>query len=118
MNNFPTELIYVLAFAAFALVQYFLKKFEGQEQHDDTPPDETFARSNDDIKEAAVASVLKPASVDHFGRGEASRVPTLPVRTQFDRASILGTKRDVQKAMVIAMIVGPCRASEPHDVRQ
>ncbi len=36
---------------------------------------------------------------------------------RYSRRSLMGTRRDVQNAIVIATIVGPCRAFEPHDVR-
>jgi hypothetical protein len=29
----------------------------------------------------------------------------------------MGNRRDMQNAIVIAAIVGPCRALEPHDIR-
>ena len=59
MNNFPTELIYVLAFAAFALVQYLLKRFGTPERHDDTSPDETVEKPYDKIEEPPVATALR-----------------------------------------------------------
>jgi hypothetical protein len=37
-------------------------------------------------------------------------------KQRFSRQSLMGTRRDVQNAIVIATIVGPCRAFEPHDV--
>ena len=117
MNNFPTELIYVLVFAALALVQYLLKRFGPPEQHDDTSPDEAFEKPYDRIEEAAVASSLRSVSVDQFGRGQASSALSAPVRSRFSRLLLMGTRRDVQNAIVIATIVGRCRAYEPHDVR-
>jgi hypothetical protein len=29
----------------------------------------------------------------------------------------MGTKREVQNAIVIATVLGPCRAFEPHDIQ-
>ena len=118
MNNFPTELIYVLVFAALALVQYLLKRFGGQEQHDDTPPNDALETPDDRIEEPPVAPALPSVSVDHFGRGEASSTVSGQVRSRFARLSLMGTTRDVQNAIVIATIVGRCRAYEPHDARQ
>ena len=117
MNNFPNELIYVLVFAALALVQYLLKRFGGPEQHDDTPPRDALETPYDMIEEPPVAPALQSVSVEHFGRGEATRTLSAPVRSRFSRSSLLGTTRDVQNAIVIATIVGPCRAYEPHDAR-
>ena len=117
MNNFPTELIYVLVLAAFALVQYLLKRFGRPEQHDDTSPNDALDRPYDKVEEPPVASALQSISVDHFGRGQASSALSAPVRSRFSRLLLMGTRRDVQNAIVIATIVGRCRAYEPHDVR-
>ena len=117
MNNFPSELIYVLVFAAFALVQYLLKRFGRPEQHDDTSPDEIFEKPYDKIEEPPVASALQSASVEHFGRGQASSTRSAPVGNRFSRISLMGTRRDVQNAIVVATILGRCRAYEPHDAR-
>lgn len=117
MSNFPTELIYLLAFAAFALVQYLLKRFGRAEQLDGTSPDETLEEPYDKIEESPVASALQSASVEHFGRGQAASARSAPVGNRFSRISLMGTRRDVQNAVVVATILGPCRAYEPHDAR-
>jgi hypothetical protein len=117
MNSLPTELIYVLAFAAFALVQYLLQRFRTSEQLDATPPKEALETLDDEVKESPIASVHQLVSVDDLDRSKTSSAPTAPARSRFAMASILGNKRDVQNAIVIATIVGRCRAYEPHDVR-
>ena len=117
MNNFPSELFYVLAFAAFALVQYLLKRFWTPEQHDDTSPNDALEKSYDKIEEPPVATALQSVSVDHFGRGQASSTLSAPVKSRFSRLSLMGSRRDVQNAIVVATFVGRCRAYEPHDVR-
>ena len=118
MNNFPSELIYVLVFAALALVQYLLKRFGTLEQHDDASPDEAFEKPYDKIEELPVATALQSVSVEHFGRGQATSTLSAPVRSRFSRLSLMGTRRDLQNSIVIATIVGRCRAYEPHDVRK
>ena len=117
MNNFPTELIYVLAFAAFALLQHLLKRFGTPEQHDDASPNDDLEKPYDKIEESPVASALQSASVEHFGRGRAASTRSAPVGNRFSRISLMGTRRDVQNAIVVATILGRCRAYEPHDAR-
>ena len=117
MNSFPTELIYILAFAVFALVQYLLQRFRASERLDATPSNETLETLDDEDKQSPIAPVHQPVSVDDFDRSATSSAPTAPARGRFAMASILGNKRDVQNAIVIATIVGRCRAYEPHDVR-
>jgi hypothetical protein len=117
MNCFPKELIYVLAFAVFALVPYLLKRLGAHEPHEDAAPKETLEELYQEVKDSPAAFAQHFVSVDHFGRSEASSAPSASARSRFDRASILGNKRDVQNAIVIATIVGRCRAYEPHDVR-
>ena len=119
MKNLPEELIYVLIFAAILLFQYVMKRF-GPQQQPQSPQDEP----DPDIPEQAPAAPeISPVSTwsdIRFGRSEAPGASfALPQRRsrRFSRSALMGTKRDVQNAIVIATILGPCRAFEPHDVR-
>ena len=116
MDSFPTELIYALIFGAILLLQYLMKRFGPQEQQDS-------ARQQDlpeipgEVMESPAASPVFSVDVGHFGRTEApSASPLLPER-RFSRRSLMGTRREVQNAIVIATILGPCRTFEPHDTR-
>ena len=113
MNSFPAELIYGLVFAAILLFQYLMKRFGPQEQLPEIPEDlmET---------ETPTASSVFSGDASHFGRTGTSRAsasPPTPPRRRFSRRSLMGTRRDMQNAIVIAAILGPCRAFEPHDIR-
>ncbi len=116
MNGFPTELIYGLVFAAIVLFPYLLKRF-AQPQQQDSAQQERLAQIPEEVKETPAASSLSSVAVSQFGRAEAPKdFSVLPGR-RFAKESLMGTRREVQNAIVIATIVGPCRAFEPHHVR-
>lgn len=128
MKSFPPELIYVLIFAAIMLFQFMMKKLErkarqeqeGQPAQQDSIPEEYVARTYEEPAETAAPSA--PPSVPklaarHFVRTDATKAAPPLSRRRFSRGSLMGNRRDVQNAMVIAAILGPCRAFEPHDIR-
>ncbi len=116
MDRFPTELIYVLMFAAIVLFQYLMKRFAPREQQEPAQ-DEQLAQIPEEAQPAPAPNAASDAAFGHFGRTEAPSVSAAPSRRRFSRRSLLGTRRDVQNAIVIATILGPCRAFEPHEIR-
>ena len=114
--NLPEELIYVLIFGAILLVQYLMKRFVPQPQPS-APRDELVPEVAEQEKAAAEVSPVSAASDPRFGRSASPGAsPALP-RRRFSRKSLMANRRDVQNAVVIATIMGPCRAFEPHEVR-
>ena len=116
MNGLPAELIYVLVFAAIVLFQYLIKRFGPQEQPQ-SPPDEPVPEIPGQEQAIPETSAVSTVSDIRFGRSGAPSVSTALPRRRFARRSLLGTRRDVQNAIVIATILGPCRAFEAHDIR-
>lgn len=116
MNGFPTELIYGLVFAAIVLFPYLLKRF-AQPQRQDSAQQERLAQIPEEVKETPAASSVSSVAVGQFGRAEAPRASSVLPGRRFAKESLMGTRREVQNAIVIAAIVGPCRAFEPHHVR-
>lgn len=131
MNELPAELIYALIFGAILLFQYLIKRFGPQQQPDEAPqqaplpPEKPAAQEEflEDIwgRAPAVPAVSPAAAISdiRFGRAEApGATVTLPGRRsrRFSRSALMGNRREVQNAIVIATILGPCRAFEPHDV--
>ena len=114
MKGLPEELIYVLVFAAILLFQYLMKRFGPQEQQQ-SPQDEP------DPESAAQATLETPPvstlSDIRFGRAGAPSASSPLPRGRFSRRALMGTKREVQNAIVIATILGPCRAFEAYDTR-
>mgnify|MGYP006995643576 CR=1 FL=1 len=115
MKGLPPELIYVLIFAVIVLFQYMMKRYGPQEEQ--SPASEEILEEFP-AEETANSAMVAGATVGHFGGAEASghAVPTRQDR-RFSRSSLMGSKREMQKAIAIATILGPCRAFEPHDIK-
>lgn len=116
MERFPTELIYVLIFAAIVLFQYAMKRFAPQEQQE-SAQDEHLAQDQEEAQPASLPFPASDVAAGHFGRFAAPKVSPALSRRRFSRRSLLGSRREVQNAIVIATILGPCRADAPHDIR-
>ena len=114
--NLPEELIYGLIFGAVLLVQYLMKRFVPQPQPS-SPQDELVAETAEP-SQAALQDSPGSAAVDTgFGRSLPRRTALAAPGHRFSRKALLANRRDVQNAIVIATIIGPCRAFEPHEVR-
>ncbi len=129
MQNIPEELIYVLIFGAILAFQYLMKRFGPQPQPDEAPPQAPLPQEQPVVPKeflediwgrAPAVSPVAAASDIRFGRAEApGATVTLPARRwrRFSRSALMGNRREVQNAIVIATILGPCRAYEAHDIR-
>ena len=116
MKGLPEELIYVLMFGAALLVQYLMKRF-GPQPQPPSPQEEPIPEIPEREQAAPEVSPVSAASDTRFGRSAPPGAsPALPQR-RFSRKALMANRRDVQNAIVIATIMGPCRAFEPHDVR-
>ena len=118
MNGLPTELIYGLIFVAILLLfQYMTRRYGQPEQpQQESAPDEGLPQFAEEMEETT-AAVAPSVSVGHFGRTEAPSAATTLLQRRFSRKSLMGSRREMQNAVVIATILGPCRAFEQHDVR-
>ena len=117
MESVPTELFYVLMILAILLFQYLMKRF-GPQAPKDAAHDERLSQipEDEDLEATQIASTGSAMAGGSFGRSDA---PSLaPARRHFPRKAQLGTRRELQDAMVVATIMGPCRYFEPHDVRR
>ena len=120
MKNLPEELIYVLIFGAILLVQLLMKRFVPQPQpqpQPSSPQDELVAETEDQKQAALQDSPGSAACVTGVGRSLPRRTVLAAPRHRFSRKALLANRRDVQNAIVVATIMGPCRAFEPHEVR-
>jgi hypothetical protein len=126
MKSFPTELIYLLIIGAILLLNYVAQQAAKRRQSE-LPPDEP---SQDEPSQdeplpdiwrrappAPEALPVSAASVEPVRRSEAPTASSARPRRRFARRSLMGTRRDVQNAFVIATILGRCRADEPYDKR-
>lgn len=124
MKGLPVELLFILFFGALLLYN-FIKQRAAELR----PPEATQAEPEpDDIPETLwgrnpqdpttwtepAAPVLAPR------RRSAAADTATPAdrrRRRFDRQALLGSRRRVQDAFVVATILGRCRADEPHEER-
>jgi len=120
MKGFPPELIYVLLFVGMLLVQYMLKRRRSQEPQESSPDGgvvQPRAEMSPDFagleQDNSIAWGASRVAADRLPRPEAPPALRARPRHRFSRQSLMGTRRDVQNAVVIATILGPCRALEP-----
>lgn len=116
MKGIPEELLYVLMFLAVVLFQYLMKRF-GPQAPDEPAWDERLAQIPEEVAEPDTPAFgASGVAADLPGRSAVPRAA--PARRRFSRGSLMGDRRAVQNAVVVATILGPCRAFEPHDIRQ
>jgi hypothetical protein len=120
MKGLPAELVFALIFVGMWLVQTLLKRRRGQEPLQPSqeagvaqPPEEAYPELAELEEEGSIAWGPSRASVHQVVPPEASAASRTRPRRRFSRQSLMGTRRDVQNAVVIATILGPCRAVEP-----
>ena len=120
MDKFsPDLLIYVLVFAAIVLFQYLMKRFGPQQQPQPTQDEPDPELPAQPLARAPVSPAAAESDVRFGQSGAPGASPALPARhlRRFSKRALMGTRRDMQNAIVIAAILGPCRAFEPHDIR-
>jgi hypothetical protein len=123
-RGFPVELLYVVGFVVFVLFNYLLQKAARRRQEaqaeaeaaqsprppaDEPPLEEIWGRS------AAAPPVQVPASVPRLA--PAPRAEPVPVRRMHPVRALLRDKRDLRRAVILMMVLGPCRSQEPPDDR-
>lgn len=121
MDKFPQELVFALVFGAVMLVQFLLKRLRRRgpstaaevesESQEGTEPDTMARRPRAaDVPRPVPALPARPAPP------RADPAPARRVARRFSRHSLMGSRRAVQDGVVIAAILGPCRAYRPHDI--
>jgi len=121
MRDFPPELIYFLIFIALFLFQHLRKWLTRQAEKrvpaEAVPPEPESYPDPLDLSLEKIAPAewsASPISAVDFGRRPPAPAPVQPRRPRrFSRQALFGTPQDVRKAVVIATILGPCRALEP-----
>ena len=116
MKGLPQELIYALMFGAVLLLQYLMKRF-GPQQQQDPAQGTPLAQFPEEVKETPSVPLVSSMAAGHFGRSGAPGASAPLRRRRYAARSLMGTRREMQNAVVIATILGPCRAHEAHDVR-
>jgi hypothetical protein len=126
MERFPTELLYVLAFLAIIVFNFITQRAARRRQQQEQA-EQALAPEPAPVKQAPVeqaplediwgrsaaaapapVAVVAPRPAPPAARAE----PRLPRRIHPARA-LLKDKRDLRRAVVLMMVLGPCRAQEP-----
>lgn len=124
MRGLPIELFLILFFGAIVLFNVIRQRAaarnapeapaEGEELDPDDIPEAVWRRGSLEPVDMAEAMVAAPAP---RRLPPAATTALATRRRRFDRQALLGTRRRVQDAFVVATILGRCRADEPHEVR-
>ena len=118
MERFPVELLYVLAFAGFILFNYLVSRAARRRQQEEQaleaakpapPPAEEDPFEDYWGRSAAPAPVPTPAVVV----SQPIRATPPAMRRLHPARALLSDKRDLRRAVVLMMVLGPCRAQEP-----
>ncbi len=97
------------------LFQYLTKRF-GPKAPEEPTWDERPSQVPEELEDTPAAPAVCDVVDGVRGRSDAPVVA--PARRRFSRKSLMGSRHAVQNGVVVATILGPCRAFEPHDVRQ
>jgi hypothetical protein len=117
MERFPVELLYVLAFVGFILFNYIVQRAARRRQQEEQaqapaqpPPPPAEEEPLEDYwgRTAAPPPPPRPVLVSQ----PLPAAPPTPRRSHPVRA-LLKDKRDLRRAVVLMMVLGPCRAQEP-----
>jgi hypothetical protein len=118
MERFPVELLFILAFVGFILFNYFVqaarrRRQEEQAQAQPAPPpveeellEDIWGRTPTPAPAPAPVLAPRPAALP------IAAPPPAPRRSHPVRA-LLHDKRDLRRAVVLMMVLGPCRSQEP-----
>jgi hypothetical protein len=121
MKDFPTELVYILMIFVAMVFQYLMKRFGLTEQAEASPKEslpQLPAGGEETPPIPAMSNGQDLRIVDLSGEpGMESGAVRKSVQRRFGRVALMGTRREVQNAFVIAAVLSPCRAFEPHDTR-
>jgi hypothetical protein len=123
MERFPVELLYVLGFIAIVLFNYFAQRAarhrqqqeEAQAQSAPPPVEEPLL---EDVwgRTPTPAPVPAPLAAPRPAALPIAVQPPAPRRTHPVRA-LLHDRRDLRRAVVLMMVLGPCRSQEPPERR-
>jgi len=118
-NGLPAELFYILTFVAIVLFQYVMKRF-GPPEAQDAPSQEQVEQFPEEltvVPAAVPATAVSSIAVGHFGRVAAPNASSAVPGRRFSRKSLMGSTREMQNAVAVATILGPCRTFEPYDAK-
>jgi hypothetical protein len=113
MERFPVELLYVLAIAGFFLFNMLAQRAARRRQREEqaAQPQPVAEEPLEDIWGRTPPPAPVPAPVE-LAPPPPPPASTAPRRMHPVRA-LLNDPRDLRRAVVLMMVLGPCRAQEP-----
>lgn len=129
MKDIPIELLYLLFFAVVILGQYLAQWFKREQQkqqaeaaanadqpsHTADPDDLPFLPSAAPAQPAPAQSPETPPRRTRALGSAAPEPAPARARKRFSRDNLFGSRQGIQNAVVVATILGPCRAQTPYD---
>jgi hypothetical protein len=128
MGGLPEDLIVFLLFAAFVLVQILRNWRRGKRRRPQADPVATGPVEIDSLQAEPepVAATPEPQPwVPTLAEGPrprplaasvAAHAPAGSPSQRFSRSRLLGDRHALHDAIVVATILGPCRARRPHEM--
>ncbi len=117
MERFPVELLYVLGFLALVLFNYFAQRAarrrEQQEKAQTAVAPAAPSVEEELPEELWGRTVTPPAPPPAPVLVRRSAPPPPAPRRLHPVRALLKDKRDLRRAVVLMMVLGPCRAQEP-----
>jgi hypothetical protein len=122
MERFPVELLYILGFIAIVLLNFIAQRAARHRQQQEqaralipsAPPPSEEELSEDVWGRTPTRPPSIPVLVPRPAPAPARAEPSMPRRDHPVRA-LLQDKRDLRRAVILMMVLGPCRAQEPPD---
>jgi hypothetical protein len=119
MDRFPVELLYVLAFVGFILFNVIAQRAARRRQQEEAAqapaePPPAADEPLEDVWGRIPAAVQAPVVAPRPAPPPVREAPRAPRRLHPARA-LLKNKHDLRRAVVLMMVLGPCRAQEPPD---
>jgi hypothetical protein len=114
MDRFPTELIVLVIFAVVTLFQYLIKRLRQLRQQTvrASATDSLPAYATETVHPVvAVARPYKP-TLRPFSAVQAHSPAPVRLRRRSSRRALLGNRQELRNAIIMATIIGPCRAFE------
>ena len=121
MKGLPIELFLILAFAAAMVLNVVMQRVTRRKQSElaahEALQQEDGADDLEPRRQAAPAIDWQGPAAEGAPRRRAATPVPRPANRRFDVRAMLGSRRAVQDAFVVATVLGRCRADEPHEVR-
>jgi len=129
MGPIPEDLIVLLLFGAFVLVQILRRRRRSKARRAKVEPVaatpvDLHTQAVPDPVAAAETSVQLPWTPTLVegprqrvvARAPSEHAPVRPPPRRFSRRALMGDRRSLQDAFVAVAVLGPCRAHRPHDM--